>query len=111
MKKTFRMLKKISKEESHIDWNESAQKLIAKINGLNPYPGAWFKHNGNRIRIIEAEISDHYGKKGEVITNDLVIGCKEKSIKINLLQKEGKKILNTKSFLAGYKIIKGDMLN
>ena len=103
--------KKVSKEESHIDWNESAQKLIAKINGLNPYPGAWFKHNGNRIRIIEAEISDHYGKKGEVITNDLVIGCKEKSIKINLLQKEGKKILNTKSFLAGYKIIKGDTLN
>ena len=38
------------------------------------------------------------GKKGEVITNDLVIGCKEKSIKINLLQKEGKTVLNTKSF-------------
>ena len=103
--------KKISKKESQIDWNESAQKLIAKINGLNPYPGAWFRHNGNRIKIIEAEISDHKGKKGEVITNDLVIGCKEKSIKINLLQKEGKTVLNTKSFLAGYKIVKGDMLN
>ena len=103
--------KKISKKESQIDWNESAKKLIAKINGLNPYPGAWFKHNGNRIKIIEAEISDHKGKKGEVITNDLVIGCKEKAIKIKLLQKEGKRILNTKSFLAGYKIIKGEMLN
>tara|TARA_B100000963_G_scaffold326191_1_gene313033 strand:- start:2366 stop:3283 length:918 start_codon:yes stop_codon:yes gene_type:complete len=102
--------KKISKKESEIDWNIPAKKLIAKINGLSPYPGVWFKHNGKRIKIIEAEISDNQGKKGEVITNDLVIGCQDKAIKINLLQKEGKKILKTKSFLAGYKIIKGDML-
>ena len=102
--------KKINKSESEIDWNETAQKIISKINGLNPYPGVWFKHNGNRIKILDAEISENLGKKGEVITNDLVIGCQDKSIKINLLQKEGKTVLNTKSFLAGYKIIKGDML-
>ncbi len=102
--------KKISKKESEIDWNIPAKKLIAKINGLSPYPGVWFKHNGKRIKIIEAEISDNQGKRGEVITNDLVIGCQDKAIKINLLQKEGKKILKTKSFLAGYKIVKGDML-
>ena len=102
--------KKISKSESEINWNETAQKLIAKINGLNPYPGVWFKHNGNRIKILEAEMSENLGKKGEVITDDLVIGCLDKSIKINLLQKEGKTALKTKSFLAGYKIVKGDML-
>ena len=50
--------KKISKKETKINWNENAQKLIAKINGLSPYPGAWFKHNGIRIKIIEAELSD-----------------------------------------------------
>ena len=102
--------KKIRKRESEIDWDETAQKLIAKINGLNPYPGVWFKHNGNRIKILEAEISENLGKKGEVITNDLIIGCQDKSIKINLLQREGKTALSTKSFLAGYKIVKGDML-
>ena len=102
--------KKISKSESEIDWNETAQKIISKINGLNPNPGVWFKHNGNRIKILEAEISEHLGKKGEVITNDLVIGCQDKSIKINTLQKEGKIALNAKSFLAGYKIVKGDNL-
>ncbi len=101
---------KIKKIESEIDWNNPAKKLIAKINGLSPYPGVWFKHNKNRIKIIEAEISDHKGKEGEVITDNLVVGCQDKAIKINLLQKEGKKILSTKSFLAGYKIIKGDKL-
>ena len=102
---------KIDKKESEIDWNTPADKLIAKINGLSPYPGVWFNHNGNRIKIIEAEISQKRGKKGEVITDDLVIGCQDKAIKIILLQKEGKKILKTKSFLAGYKIGKGDMLS
>ena len=86
------------------------KKIIAKINGLNPYPGVWFKHNGNRIKILEAEMSENLGKKGEVITDDLVIGCLDKSIKINLLQKEGKTALKTKSFLSGYKINKGELL-
>ncbi len=103
--------KKISKKESEVNWNENAKKLIAKINGLSPFPGAWFKHNGIRIKILEAELSDNQGKIGEVLTDDLVIGCNDKAIKINLIQKEGKAVLNAKNFLAGYKIEKGEMLN
>ena len=102
--------KKIKKKESFIEWNESSQKLIAKINGLNPYPGVWFQHKGNRIKIIEAELSNKQGITGEVLTDDLIVGCQDKAIKINFLQKEGKKVLNTKSFLAGYKISKGEIL-
>ena len=103
--------KKISKKETKVDWNENAQKLIAKINGLSPYPGAWFKHNGIRIKILEAELSDCRGKVGEVLTDDLVIGCNDKAIKINLIQKEGKAVLDAKNFLAGYKIPKGEILS
>ena len=103
--------KKISKKESEVNWNENAQKLIAKINGLSPFPGAWFKHNGVRIKILEAELSDNQGRIGEVLTDDLVIGCNDKAIKINLIQKEGKAVLDAKKFLAGYKIVKGEMLS
>ena len=102
---------KIKKEESRIKWNETPEKLIAKINGLSPFPGAWFSHNGNRIKIIEAELSEHKGKEGEVLTNNLIVGCRDKAIKINLLQKEGKKALDTKNFLAGYKISEGEVLS
>ena len=102
--------KKIDKKESLIDWNQPAKNLIAKINGLNPYPGAWFEHKGVRIKIIDAIISSDRGKKGEVLTNDLTVGCSDKSIKIISLQKEGKKITDAKSFLAGYKISKGEIL-
>lgn len=102
--------KKIEKKESEIKWDESSQKLIAKIKGLNPYPGVWFKHKGNRIKIIEAEPTEIQGNPGEVLSEDLIVGCQDKAIKIRFLQKEGKKVLDSKSFLVGYKISKGDVL-
>ena len=43
--------KKIDKQESEIKWNTPANKIIAKINGLSPFPGAWFMHKNNRIKI------------------------------------------------------------
>lgn len=103
--------KKIEKKESEIKWNISAKKLIAKINGLNPYPGVWFNHLKKRIKVIEAIEVNNKGDAGEVLDNDLTIGCKENAVKILFLQKEGKKILDTKSFLAGYKIKKGEILS
>lgn len=103
--------KKIEKKESEISWDESSVKLIAKIRGLSPYPGVWFKHKGSRIKIIEAEPYEAQGNAGEVLTEDLIVGCKDKAIKITLLQKEGKKVLKTKNFLDGYKILKGEKLS
>ena len=49
------MQKKLKKTEAKINWNENAQKIIAKINALNPNPGCWFEHNGSRIKIIKAK--------------------------------------------------------
>ena len=103
--------KKIEKKESEIMWNVDAKSLIAKINGLSPYPGAWFRHKGKRFKIIKAEELNQTGTAGQVLDNNLTIGCKYNSIKILSLQKEGKKILNIKEFLAGYKISKGEKLS
>ena len=102
--------KKINKQEAKINWSKPAKKIIAEINGLSPFPGAWFDHKGNRIKIIEAEKSEKIGRAGEILTDDLIIGCKEKSVKVKLIQKEGKKILKAKEFLSGYKIEKGEIL-
>jgi methionyl-tRNA formyltransferase len=102
--------KKIEKKESEINWNTPAKNIIANINGLNPFPGVWFKHLKTRIKIIKAVEVEKKGKVGEVLDNSLTIGCKEKSIKILSIQKEGKNILDTKRFLIGYKIKKGEIL-
>ena len=84
--------------------------IISKIKGLNPFPGTWFKHKNNRIKIIDASEINKNGKKGEVIDDNLTIACGNGALKVEKIQKEGKKILDTKSFLAGYQIKKGETL-
>ena len=42
---------KIKKEEGRIDWNDQAENIIGKINGLYPVPGAWFYFDGARYKI------------------------------------------------------------
>ncbi len=109
-KKNITYAKKINKKESEIDWSLPASNIIAKINGLNPFPGVWFLHKGARFKIIEAIEVDQNGQIGEVLDNNLTVACKQKAIRVLLIQKEGKKILKTKDFLAGYKIQNGEKL-
>ena len=98
---------KINKKEGKIDWNESAQNILGKINGLFPYPGAWFEFKNERYKIVKSELSKLTGKPGEVLDDLLTVGCGKNSIKILEIQKQGKKIQNTGSFLLGNKIKKG----
>ena len=103
--------KKIDKRDSQINWNIPAKNIIANINGLNPFPGVWFKHLKTRIKIIEAVEVEKNGRAGGVLDSNLTVGCKENAIKILSIQKEGKNVLDTKSFLTGYQIKKGEILN
>ena len=102
---------KIMKSEGLIDWNEDAFKIIGKINGLYPSPGAFFNFNGERHKILKAEISKGTGKNGEVISNDLEVACaNNKSIKILEIQREGKRVQKIGEFMLGSQIKKGSLL-
>jgi len=103
--------KKIKKKEGQIDWNEDALKIIGKINGLYPSPGAFFNFNSERYKIIKAEIGNGTGKNGEVISDSLEIVCgNNKSIKIIEIQREGKKAQKIREFVPGSQIKKGSLI-
>ena len=100
--------KKILKIEGQIDWNDDAPNIIGKINGLYFSPGAFFNFNGERYKILKAEISNGIGKSGEVISDSLEIACANKqSIKILEIQREGKKVQKIGEFMLGSQIRKG----
>ena len=82
--------KKINKDEGKIIWKEDAQKIIAKINGLYPNPGAWFLFQGERYKVLKAILSDLKGQPGSVLDNNLTIACENKSITIQEIQRQGK---------------------
>tara|TARA_B100001029_G_scaffold132246_1_gene111115 strand:+ start:2475 stop:3392 length:918 start_codon:yes stop_codon:yes gene_type:complete len=102
--------KKISKKEAEINWNESAKKILAKINGLNPNPGAWFKYKNQRYKIWKAKKVNQNGGYGKILDNKLTIACKDKAIQILEIQKEGKKRQVTEEFLLGNKINEGEII-
>ena len=100
--------KKIRKEESQINWNDPASKIIGKINGLYLYPGAFFSFNDERYKILKAVIGNGLGEIGEVISNQLEVACKNnQSIKILEIQRQGKRPQKISEFMLGSKIKKG----
>ena len=100
--------KKIDKKEASIDWNTSAKNIIANINGLN---GSYFFFKGARYKILKAELTNSNGKAGEIISDNLEIACKELSIKVLMIQREGKRPQKTSEFLLGSQMKKGSLLN
>ena len=102
--------KKIDKTEGLIDWNDKAENIIGKINGLFPYPGGYFVYKGERYKILKAQISFNKDQPGKVLSNNLEISCGENSIKILEIQREGKKVQKIKEFILGTQIKKGTNL-
>ena len=104
--------KKIEKIEGEINWNDEAEKIIAKINGLFPIPGAFFNFKGERYKILKAEIGNGIGQTGEVLSDKLEIACtNNQSIKILEIQRQGKKPQKIGEFMLGSSIRKGLLLS
>mgnify|MGYP001372286382 FL=1 len=103
--------KKIDKTEGQINWKDNAQNIIGKINGLFPFPGAFFKFKGERYKILKAEIGNGAGKAGEVLSDKLEIACNNnQSIKILEIQRQGKKPQKIGEFMLGSQIKKGSII-
>jgi len=102
---------KILKTEGVIDWKEDAEKILGKINGLHPTPGAFFIFKGERYKILKAEIGSSFGEPGEVTTDYLEVACGNRySIKISEIQRQGKRPQNISEFMLGSQIKKGSIV-
>ena len=102
---------KIQKAEGEINWNDQAKNIIGKINGLYPVPGAFFIYKGERYKILKAEIGNGIGRPGEIVSDYLEIVCGDKqTIKIQEIQRQGKRTQNIGEFMLGSQIKKGAVI-
>jgi len=105
---------KIKEADCLINWEDPAEKIKNQIRALNPSPGAFtFRQVGNgkvRIKIWKAKVCSKRIPPGviEVDNGNIYVGCGEGSLKIEVLQAEGKKPLSAEAFLRGNKVIKGE---
>ena len=97
---------KIDLKECQINWDEEALDIHNKIRALSPKPGAWsfvkIDEEIFRIKIIASKVVSNSAAPGVVIQkNPLIVGCKNQGILIQKVQPEGRKIMDSKSWVNG----------
>jgi len=101
---------KVDKAEARIDWSKPAVEIERQVRAFAPVPGAWFEVNGERIKILEAEVDGNSEKPGEVLDDDLTIACGDHSIRPLRVQRAGRGAMTPGELLRGFAIPKGTIL-
>jgi methionyl-tRNA formyltransferase len=101
---------KIGKEEGRLDWSLPSPELARRVRAFAPSPGAWFDHQGERFKVLKAEVAGGQGQPGQVIDDALLVACGEGALRLLILQRAGKGPLDAQAFLRGYALPKGSGL-
>lgn len=98
--------KKIKKKDGEINWkNKSAKEIQDMIKAYTPWPSVYTEINGKKLKILETEIADEKLTPGKFILEEktLKIGTKNGILIPKKVQIEGKKEMDIKTFINGYK--------
>ena len=102
---------KLFTETGNIDWTKNTNEIHNLIRGLSPYPAAYTSLNGKTLKIFSAEkILETPDVAAADYTTDektfLRFACADGYLNVITLQLEGKKKMEIKDFLRGYRFTK-----
>jgi len=109
--------RKLSKDETRIDWSLSANEVHNHIRGLSPFPGAWCEMDlsgkSERVKILKSRLVEGSGPAGSVVMVDPrpVIACGKDAIELVQVQRAGKKPMTGEVFQNGAQLQPGSALN
>jgi methionyl-tRNA formyltransferase len=98
---------KIDRGETRIVWQETAGRVVRRINAFAPVPGAWTEWAGARIKVLAARSCDGVGEPGVALTDGLVIACGDGAVEVTRLQVAGRQAMDAKAFLTGHAVPTG----
>lgn len=102
--------KKIDKAESRLDFTQDAAQVERQIRAFAPAPGAWFEYQGERCKVLAADLADGSGTPGEVLDDQLTVACGSGAIRPTLVQRAGRPVMATADLLRGLAIGAGASL-
>jgi methionyl-tRNA formyltransferase len=108
---TLKHAPKLFTDTGKIDWLKPVEEVYNLIRGLSPYPAAYTSLHGKTLKIFAAEkiVGQPTIEIGAYKTDEknfLQFACKNGYINILSLQLEGKKRMDVKDFLRGYRFEK-----
>lgn len=97
--------KKIQKTDGKINWTKSAEEIKNMIKAFTPWPSTYTEIDNKKLKIIEAEISEEKNTIGKFIIEGkrLKIGTAKGTLIPIKVQMEGKREMEIKEFLNGFK--------
>lgn len=104
--------KMIDKSMCPINWSKTNFEIHNQVRGLQTWPVATSVINEMNVKIHTTLLCDKTGAPGEIInTEPLTVACGSGSLIIKELQLNGKKRMDSKSFLLGHPLSVGDKFN
>ena len=103
--------KKLSRDEGRFDWSRPAIELARAVRAYTPWPGAWFEHDGKRIKILAAVAVSGSGAPGTILDDRLTIACGDGALQLLTVQRSGRGPMDVQSFLLGYDLPQGTVLS
>ena len=94
---------KIDKAEWRLDFTQPAAMVERQIRAFNP-PGAWFEHQGERVRVLAAAAVDGDGPAGTTLDDHLTIACGNGAIRPTSVQRAGRGVMTSDEFLRGFPV-------
>ncbi len=101
---------KIDKAEAKIDWSQPAETVDRLIRGLSPFPGAWCKMKGERVKILGSAVATGNGEAGVALDDDFTVACGQGAVRLAKLQRAGKGPMAAADFARGFPLHKGEKL-
>jgi methionyl-tRNA formyltransferase len=101
---------KISKEDGRLDWAQPAAALERRVRAMTPWPGCFFRHGAEVIRVLEAEVAEGTGPPGTVLDTAPTVACGQDALRLVRLQRAGRAAMGAADFLRGYALPAGAAL-
>ena len=101
---------KIDKAEAAIDWLKPAIEIERQVRAFSPFPGAWFMSEGDRVKLLRADIVEAEGAAGTVLDDQFTIACGQGAIRPIQLQRAGKPAMELADYLLGRPAPVGEVL-
>jgi len=98
---------KIDKAEARLDFGQPAMQVERQVRAFAPAPGAWFEHQGERVRVLAADVMNFSGPAGTVLDDALTIACAGGAIRPRTVQRAGRGVMTTAELLRGFAIAPG----
>jgi methionyl-tRNA formyltransferase len=98
---------KIARGEERIDWAQPAAVLDCHVRAFAPWPGAWFEQDGERIKVLAADVDTGDGEPGMVLDDALTVACGDGTLRLVTVQRAGKAAMAAADYLRGRPVAAG----